>query len=93
MPSLTPCVFGMTKLLDLPQLKGVLIPYHVTPAPRLLRVTYDKLKSVGFADGLRRSLECHHWGETESFHGHGPADLLVLSFTQERLPPSAGIKC
>jgi hypothetical protein len=79
----------MAQLLDPPQLKGVLIPYHVTPAPRLLRVTYDKLESVGFA----RSAFGVHSGATigtKLSPSTATALLTFSSFTQERLPPSAG---
>ena len=80
---------GMTQLLDPPHIKGVVIPYHVTPASRLLKVTFDKLESVGFS---RSAFGTHSGARLGTMISPSTATALLTfsSFTMERLPPSAG---
>ena len=80
---------GMTQLLDPPQIKGVVIPYHVTPASRLLKVTFDKLEAVGFS---RSAFGIHSGARLGTMISPSTATALLTfsSFTMERLPPSAG---
>ena len=71
-----------------PTFKGVIIPYHVTPAPRLLLVTYDKLESVGFS---RSSFGDHDGATLGKLPGPSTASALLqfTSFTKDLLPSRA----
>ena len=72
-----------------PIYKGVIIPYHVTPAPRLLSVTFDKLESVGFS---RSSFGEHDGAALGKSPGPSTATALLqfTSFTKDLLPSWAG---
>ena len=72
-----------------PIYKGVIIPYHVTPAPRLLSVTFDKLESVGFS---RSSFGEHDGAALGKPPGPSTATALLqfTSFTKDLLPSWAG---
>ena len=80
---------GMAQLLDPSQIKGEVIPYHVTPAGRLLKVTFDKLESVGFS---RSAFGVHSGARLGTMISPSTAMALLTfsSFTMERSPPSAG---
>ena len=69
--------------------KGVIIPYHVTPAQRLLYVTYDKLESVGFP---RSSFGEHDGATLGKLSGPSTATALLqfTAFTKDLLPSRAG---
>jgi len=72
-----------------PIFNGVIIPYHVTPAPRLLSVKFDKLESVGFS---RSSFGDHNGATLGKLPGPSTALALLqfTSFTKSLLPSRAG---
>jgi hypothetical protein len=72
-----------------PIFNGVIIPYHVTPAPRLLSVTFDKLEGLGFS---RSSFGDHDGATLGKLPGPSTASALLqfTSFTKSLLPSRAG---